>query len=168
MPGILKMEWGRALIFEMRLGGVLEFACEKGDDSSGEAFDRRAGAAGRQVYFAPLCDAGGACGRDERSAAFFCCRGLPQHTRLHGIPGRGSERGRGYSSDNGARCAGNEIQLAGAGCGEFRHDDAIAFRDSCGSGIHIEAHGRCFPAEAADETRDWPAAGDGRGNSCAG
>ena len=53
MPGKLKTEIGQRLIFEMRLGGVLEFACEKGDDSSGEAFDRRAGAAGRQVHFAP-------------------------------------------------------------------------------------------------------------------
>jgi len=165
MPGKLKTGIGQRLIFEMRLGGVLEFACEKGDDSSGEAFDRRAGAAGRQVHFAPLCDAGGACGRDERSAAFFCCRGLSQLTRLHGIPGRGSESGGGYSSNNGARSAGIEIELAGAGCREFRDDDAAAFRDFGGAGICVQADRRCVPAEAADETRDWPAAGDGRGNS---
>ena len=163
-----KWKLGRTVIFEMRVGGVLEFAREKRDDSSGEVFDRRAGAAGGQVHFTSLRNAGGAGRGYQRTTAFFCCRGLPQHGAVRKRAGRGSEGGRGYGSDNGARSAGIKIQLAGAGCREFRNDDAAAFRNFGGAGICVEADGRCILAEAADEARDWPTAGDGRGNSRAG
>jgi hypothetical protein len=71
--------------------GVLEFAREERNDSSGEVLDRRAGAAGGQIHFPSLCDVGGAGRGEERAAAFFLSRGLPQHTGLHESPGRGGE-----------------------------------------------------------------------------
>src|SRR5712664_1471950 len=135
-PSNGKLKLDCAVIFEMRLGGVLEFAREERDDSSCKAFDRRAGAAGRQVHFASLRDAGGAGRGYQRTAAFFGSSGLPQHAAVHKRAGRGSEGGRGYGSDNGARSAGTEIQLAGTGCREFRDDDAAAFRDFGGAGIY--------------------------------
>lgn len=59
------------------LRGVLKSGREKTDNSTGKTIDGRSAAAWRQIDFAPLCNARGTGGGDERAAEFFRSGGLP-------------------------------------------------------------------------------------------
>ena len=82
---------------------MLKLLCEKADCAAGKTFDRRRVAAGRQIHFAPVRDAGGVGGRHERAAAFCGGGGLPQHAGLHERAWRGRESREGHGASDGAR-----------------------------------------------------------------
>jgi hypothetical protein len=145
--------------------GVINCLREKANGRTCKTFSGRRAAAGRQIDFASLRDAGGFGGRDQRAAEFFCGGGLPQHARVYERAGRGGERRERVSAGYGARAARIEEQLAGAGCGKFRDDHALARGDFGGAGIHYKTDGRRVVAEEADEESGRTAAGDGRGYS---
>src|SRR6266571_4512651 len=111
---------------ETKISSMLKSAREERDHSPCKVLDRRSSAAGRQIHFASLRNAGRAGRRRERTAAFFRGGRLPQHSGVHERAGRGSENRQGYRSNHRTRAAGFEKQLAGAGCRQFRDDDAVA------------------------------------------
>ena len=74
--GVLKMIKGRGPLrdlkerwrFEAGVRSVLKSGREKTNGVAGKTFGGRGAAAGRQIDFASLCDAGGFGGGDERTA----------------------------------------------------------------------------------------------------
>src|SRR5713101_2288705 len=141
---------------------VLKSAREERNHSPRKVLDRRSSAAGRQIHFASLRNAGSAGRRHERTAAFFRGGRLSQQSGVHERAGRGSENRQGYRSNYRARAAGIEEQLAGAGCRQFRDHDAAAGGNSGRAGIYLEADGRRLSAETADEASHRAIAGNGR------
>src|SRR5580704_12914919 len=102
--------------------GVINCLREKANGRTCKTFSGRRAAAGRQIDFASLRDAGGVGGMDQRAAEFFCGGGLPLHAGVSARAGRGGERRERVSAGYRARAARIEQQLAGAGCGKFRDD----------------------------------------------
>ena len=147
---------------ETKINSMLKSAREERDHSPCKVLDRRSSAAGRQIHFASLRNAGSAGRRHERTAAFFRGGRLPQHSGVHERAGRGSENRQGYRSNHRTRAAGFEKQLAGAGCRQFRDDDAAAGGNSGRAGIYLEVDGRRLSAETADEASHRAIAGNGR------
>ena len=70
---------------------VLKSLCEKTNCETGKNFDGRGAAAWGQIDLAPVRDAGGLGGGDERAAEFFGGGGLSQYAGMHERAGRGRE-----------------------------------------------------------------------------
>src|ERR1700730_6342249 len=107
------------------LAGVINCLREKANGRTCKTFSGRRAAAGRQIDFASLRDAGGVGGRDPGAAEFFCGGGFPYPARVYERTRRGGKGRERIGAGYGAWAARVEEQLAGAGCGKFRDDHAV-------------------------------------------